>query len=365
MSPSETLLLDPAWLDRSGPVRGEDRPDMERLGAWLAEQPGLPVGPPTGLGQFPGGASNLTFLLEWPETSLVLRMPPRGHKAASAHDMAREVRVLRALEGLLPLVPRVVGAELEGSVLGRPFYLMARVPGLILRGDLPPGLELSPAGATGLCESALQALLAIHSVPTEHPGVAALGKGQGYLERQLQGWGQRYAAAHTEGSPDFLELQRWLVAHRPPEIRPTLIHGDFRFDNLVLVGSPDALRVRAVLDWEMATLGDPRMDLGNALAYWVEAEDDMAMHLLRRQPTHLMGMWTRAQCWQAWSEGSGIVVDNPAWFELFGLFRLAGILQQIWQRVVLGQTRNPAFAAFGDVVVYLDQRCTDRLANPC
>lgn len=348
--------------DEGNPTRGlreEDAFDVVAAAAWLREHA---AGDRTELAEVPevrqygGGASNLTYLLRYPGRDLVLRRPPAGTKAAGAHDMAREFRLQAALHPVFPRVPRMVALCEDESVLGAPFYVMDRVPGTILRKELPA--ELSAQDASALCSHALDVLIELHGVDVQAAGLGALGRGSGYVERQVGGWSGRFRRARTEDVGDFEDVMAWLEAHRPDDVGSCLIHNDFRFDNLVL-DADDPLQVVAVLDWELATVGDPLMDLGSALAYWVEPGDDDFLQAFRRQPTTAPGMWTRAQVVAAYGERTGRTVTAQQWlfYEVFGLFRVAVIAQQIHYRYVHGQTTNEAFATFGPVVGYLEARC--------
>ncbi|HET8664198.1 MAG TPA: phosphotransferase family protein [Nocardioides sp.] len=349
--------------DESRPVRDEDAFDVAAVVEWLAEhgRVALPDGLPE-VRQFPGGASNLTYLLRWTQPGsdgvrdLILRRPPAGPKARSAHDMTREYRIQHALAPVFPYVARMVGLCTDASILGADFYVMERLEGVILRKDLP--FELAPDQVGALCEHAWGALAELHEVDVSSvPQLAALGRGEGYVARQVAGWTDRLAHAATEDLGDWSDVTAWLEANRPEDAGQCLIHNDWRFDNLVL-DPDDGLRVTGVLDWEMATLGDPLMDLGGALAYWIQADDDAFFRDFRRQPTTVPGMWTRSQVVDWYGERRGLVTAPERWrfYEAFGLFRLAVIIQQIWYRYVHGQTHNPAYAGFGDAVAYLEQR---------
>lgn len=345
------------------PVRSEDAVDVEAVVGWLREHADVvdvPVGLPE-VRQFPGGASNLTYLLRWPGRSLILRRPPPGAKARGAHDMAREYLIQSALRPVYPYVAGMVGLCRDESVLGSDFYVMERLAGVILRRDLP--FELAASDAGELCGHAWEALVRLHEVDvSEVDDLAGLGRGEGYVARQVAGWTARLAGAPTEDLGDWADITAWLDEHQPADSGQCLIHNDWRFDNLVL-DPDDGLRVAGVLDWEMATVGDPLMDLGGALAYWIQADDDAFFRDFRRQPTTAPGMWTRAQVvdWYCARRGIDLTADRWRFYEAFGLFRLAVIIQQIWYRFVLGQTHNPAYAGFGDAVAYLEQR-TRRVA---
>jgi len=348
----------PAVEEDTAPVRVGEEIDAGAIARFLRTcVPGL-EGTPEVL-QFAGGASNLTYLLRYPDRDLVLRRPPFGHKAKSAHDVLREARILRALAPEFPLAPTVVAACDDPSILGADFFVMERMPGLILRRDIPESAGLDAAATRRLCEHAIDTLAALHAAATDAPGLRELGRGPGYVRRQLDGWTDRFRRARTPDVGDFEAVITWLLARRPlADAGMCLIHNDFRFDNLVLdPGCPT--RIAGVLDWEMATIGDPLMDLGNALAYWVEAGDDADFRRLRRQPTNAPGMLTRAEVVARYAGITGRRTDAMAFYEVFGLFRLAGIAQQIYRRFRDGDARNPAFAAFGAVVSVLEARCRD------
>ncbi|MCW2614033.1 MAG: aminoglycoside phosphotransferase [Frankiales bacterium] len=339
--------------DDSRELRPEDAFDVGGLHRWLSTRVGGLGGPPV-VRQFAGGASNLTYLLRYPDRELVLRRPPVGQKAASAHDMRREHRVQQALAPQYPYVPAMVAFCDDPSVMGSDFYVMEKVDGTILRGRLPAGLSLSPDQARALALRAVDSLVALHGVDVEAAGLTDLGRGPGYVGRQVAGWSDRFRAARTEDVPDFTAVMTWLADHQPDDVAMCLVHNDFRLDNLVLDAD---LRVVAVLDWEMATIGDPLMDLGGALAYWVQADDDDVMRLSKRQPTDVAGMPTRDEVVAHYRAATGLPVDGWAFYEVFGLFRLAVIVQQIYLRYSRGQTTNPAFKDFHHFVTYLESRC--------
>ncbi len=264
--------------------------DTAALGEWLRAE--LPEARgELSINQFPGGASNLTYLITVGDREYVLRRPPFGTKAASAHDMEREYRILTALRPVYPYCPQPVLWCGDESVLGEPFYLMERLSGTILRRELPAGMTLNPDAATALCRNLVDVHLELHQVDVEAAGLGDFGKPAGYVGRQVDGWSKRYRAARTEDVPDNEALMSWLAGRMPADDpRPGIIHNDYKFDNVVLDGS---LRIVGVLDWEMATLGDPLMDLGCSLAYWIQADDPPAMQAARMMPTHLPGMMTR------------------------------------------------------------------------
>ncbi|MBZ5735976.1 phosphotransferase family protein [Nocardioides sp. TRM66260-LWL] len=360
-------------LNPAGRVRDEDAFDVATLTAWLATALDDADVRIDDVRQFRGGASNLTYALEATTAtgprSLILRRPPAGRKAAGAHDMGREHRIQAALAPVFgPIAPQV-GHCADASVLGSEFYVMERVPGVILRAEWPgePD-ELGPATperADALCQEALDVLVALHGVDVASaPDLAALSRGPGYVERQVSGWISRLDGARTDDTGDWSDVLAWVRAHQPDDVTQVVVHNDFRFDNLVLDAATPDLQVRAVLDWELATVGDPLMDLSSTLAYWVQGDDDELFQLFRRQPTHLPGMWTRAELVDRYAAATGRVVtpEHALFLEVFGLFRLAVIAQQIWYRYVHRQTTNESYAVMGQVVAYLEQRCR-RLAG--
>jgi aminoglycoside phosphotransferase (APT) family kinase protein len=355
----------------SRPVRDEDAFDVSAVAAWLREHALLfrdhLDGTPE-VRQFPGGASNLTYLLRWPQAGsgedpfeLILRRPPVGAKARSAHDMGREFTIQSALAPVYPYVARMVGLCRDESVIGSEFYVMERLEGTILRQELP--FDLSAEAASTLCEHAWEALVRLHQVEVDAvPELAALARGEGYVARQVAGWTDRLTRAATADLGDWTPVTTWLDAHQPADAGRCLIHNDWRFDNMVL---DERLRVRGVLDWEMATVGDPLMDLGGALAYWIQPDDDEFFQAFRRQPTTAPGMWTREQVVRWYCDRTDRDLNAAQWrfYEVFGLFRLAVIAQQIWYRYFHGQTHNEAYAVFGPAVGYLEQRCRRLLGS--
>jgi aminoglycoside phosphotransferase (APT) family kinase protein len=338
-------------------VREEDAFDVGAVVAWLREH-GVRLDGDVVVRQFAGGASNLTYSLRSGNgRDLVLRRPPTGQKARGAHDMGREYRIQSALREPFGLVPETLVHCDDPAVIGSEFYVMERIDGLIPRRDLPAGVHLD-RDARRLCTNALDVLIALHRIDPAAHGLESLGKGEGYVARQVAGWSTRYRNARTDDAGDYETVMAWLDAHQPPDVATCLVHNDFRFDNLVL-DRADPTRVIGVLDWEMATIGDPLMDLGGTLAYWVQADDDEFMQRFRRQPTHLPGMLTRAEVVRYYGDAMRLSVTPAQWrfYEVFGLFRLGVIAQQIYYRYFHGQTSNEAYAIFGPAARHLEQRC--------
>jgi aminoglycoside phosphotransferase (APT) family kinase protein len=321
------------------PVRDEDAFDIAKVHTWLKtyiNQEELPQ-----LQQFRSGASNLTYLLKYPDRELVLRRPPVGTKAVSAHDMKREFLIQSRLKPVYDLVPSVVALCEDQSILGSDFYVMDRIPGEIFRRDVPETLNKEDISI--MATSLVSGLVQLHAVD---PSILQeLNKGAGYVQRQVEGWSKRYRNALTDDVPDGEDVMHWLDANRPDDVDSCIIHGDWRIDNMVFdLGHK---KLAGVLDWELATVGDPLMDLGSALAYWVDRDDEPMFASLRRQPSHLEGMPTRKEFIAKYLELSNRKCEEFTFYEVFGLFRLTVIIQQIWARYKAGQTTNPAFKSFG------------------
>ncbi|GAA0575293.1 phosphotransferase family protein [Kribbella sandramycini] len=340
--------------DGARAVRAEDAFDVAAMDTWLRQQTELPPGVPE-VKQFSGGASNLTYLLSYPGQELILRRPPAGTKAKSAHDMGREFRIQAALKPVFRYVPTMVAHCTDESVLGSDFYVMERVAGTIPRRSAL-GVELTTAQTRQLGFTLIDTLVELHAVDPAAAGLSDLGRGEGYVGRQVSGWSERYRKAKTWNVPSFEKVMAWLAANQPADARICVIHNDFRLDNVVL--DPDEPQhVAGILDWELATLGDPLMDLGSALAYWVQTDDDWAFRRFRLQPSDAPGMLTRAEIVAYYTEQSGLKPENWAFYEVFGLFRLAAIAQQIYYRYHHKQTRNPKFKNFWLPVNLLERRC--------
>jgi aminoglycoside phosphotransferase (APT) family kinase protein len=339
-------------VEGTRPVRDEDTFEVAKVDAWLKRQVSGLSGTPA-VRQFSGGASNLTYLLRYPDRELILRRPPAGRKASSAHDMGREYRVQRQLAPVFRYVPTMVAFCDDAEVVGADFYVMDRIVGTIPRKDFPPELELTPLQARTLAFTVIDTLVELHDVDPVAAGLDDLGKGPGYVARQVGGWSNRYRKARTPNVPTAERVMAWLADNQPDDVRSCVIHNDYRLDNVVLAPD-DPMRVIGVLDWEMATIGDPLMDLGGALAYWIQHDDPYLSRRTRRQPTHLPGMPSRREVVEYYCDRAGLAGENWAFYEVFGLFRLAAIAQQIYYRYYHKQTRNPAFRHLWLTVRYLD-----------
>lgn len=332
-------------IDQTIASRDGEELNTQVIDAYLKSViPGL-FGTPQ-ISQFPGGASNLTYLLEYPELQLVLRRPPHGHKAKSAHDMGREYRIISQLGGSFPYCPKAYVHCTDESVLGSEFYVMQRINGIILRSDMPAELKLDEEKTTQLCKNFINRLVELHNVDYQACGLGDLGKPEGYVQRQISGWTDRYEKAITPDAPQWEAVKQWLKEKQPADHhKPGIVHNDYRFDN-VLLDRQNPMNIIGVLDWELTTIGDPLMDLGNTLAYWIEADDPAPVQLMRRQPSNAPGMLTRREFVDYYAERAGIQIDNYDFYYTYGLFRLAGIVQQIYYRFYHGQTKDKRFAQF-------------------
>jgi aminoglycoside phosphotransferase (APT) family kinase protein len=333
----------------SKPDTSATRPGEELDRAALADYLGqkLPEGASqVEIEQFPHGHSNLVYLIRTNIREYVLRRPPLGPVAPKAHDMAREYRVLDAVHPHFPEAPQVFLLCEDPSVIGSAFFLMERRHGIVIRDSVPSELAEIPDHARQVSEAFIDCLVRLHSIDVSQPGLSLLGKPEGFVERQVRGWAERWNRAKTEELPEMDHIVRWLHDDLPPPAEPTLVHNDYKLDNVMLHPSGD--RVEAVLDWEMTTVGDPLADLGLTMCYWswasVAGEDDPhpATPGLTSQP----GWYTRDQFLERYAERTGRDLAHIRYHEILGIFKLAVILQQIYYRFHLGQTQDQRFRTF-------------------
>jgi aminoglycoside phosphotransferase (APT) family kinase protein len=331
--------------DAAKAIRKGEELDTSRLEAFLkANLPRL-EGKLT-IRQFPGGHSNLTYLLTFSDREMVLRRPPFGSKVKGAHDMKREYTVLKALLPVFPYIPRPLTYTEDTSIIGFPFYVMERLQGKIIRQHLPEGVSLSPAEAHQLGRNMMKVLSQLHSLDYRKIGLEDFGKPQGYLERQVQGWVGRYREARTPDVPDGEDVIAWLEAERPPDVdHPAVVHGDWKPDNIVL-DDEDPTKIIGVLDWEMATIGDPLMDATYTMIYFNEKADKDALGISASLPAILRESISREDLFEAYQNFSGLAIPNPDYYYVLNMFRLAGLLQQIYYRYYHGLTKDQRFQAF-------------------
>lgn len=338
------------FQDRAADVRPGEELNLAKLEPFLRSHFPDAAGPLT-VRQFPSGHSNLTYFVSLGGREMVLRRPPFGSKVKTAHDMGREYRVLSKLHPVFP-APRALLHCDDLEVLGAPFYLMERIPGIILRRDPPLGLEISPATARRLSESFIDNLARLHGLDYADIGLGDLGKPEGYLQRQVKGWKERYYGSKTHEMPAVEQVCAWMEQHMPRHSGASLIHNDYKFDNMVLDAN-DITQVKGVLDWEMCTIGDPLADLGTAIGYWVEAGDSDEMKRIHWGPTGLPGSLTRSQLVERYAEKTGRDVSRIVFYYVFALFKTAVIVQQIYYRYHHGLTADKRFAALNEVAQVL------------
>ena len=342
-------------------VRDGEELDLTAVDACLkANIPGLEGTPE--LQQFSSGNSNLTYQLTYDNRKLVLRRPPFGTIAKSAHSMIREYRIMNSLKPVYPAVPETPFYTDDESIMGCEFYVMDKVEGLVIREDFPIAWGLDDAGRGALCESFFDKLIDLHKIDYKAIGLEDFGRPVGYVERQVKGWNKRYENAMTSDVSEFVDVRQWLEDNMPTgETTHSILHGDFRIDN-VIFGPDNANDIRAVLDWEISALGDPLMDLGNTLAYWVQADELEEMAGMVMQPSHKPGMMTRKGVIAYYGDKTGEDVSNFLFYLVYGYFRNAVILQQIYYRYFNGQTKDKRFSTFGFAVEILGGKCRKLIA---
>jgi len=330
-------------------VREGEGFDLGTVERYLREHiDGLPGGE-LEVRQFPSGASNLTYLLKVGEWEGVLRRPPMGPVPPKAHDMGRESGVLMKLHEAYPLAPRPYFFCEDESVIGAPFYVMERREGVVVDHEFPEGVEPTPELCRGISSTVADTLVELHAVNPDEAGLGDLGRPEGFLERQVRGWIGRYEKAETDDIQEVRPLADWLIRDIPRSPQPTIIHNDYKLNNLVL--DPDDLtEVRAVLDWEMATVGDPLFDLAVSLSYWTEPDDPPELKEVMPTVTSTPGFMTREEFMVRYAHKSGRDLSEMHWYMVFGYFKLAVILQQIYARWKKGQTRDERFANFDERV---------------
>lgn len=346
----------PDFRDNAAGVRPGEEPDLSRLEPYLREHFPDANGPLV-LKQFPSGHSNLTYSVTLGDRAMVLRRPPFGSKVKSAHDMGREFRVLSKLHAVYPAPEALLYCNDE-SVIGAPFYLMERISGVVLRRDLPQGLQLSPDTVRRMSESFIDNLARLHGVDYNSIGLGDLGRPEGYMERQVRGWIERYQGSKTHDLPDVETISTWLNEHIAAtrtlgrSSPATLIHNDYKYDNMIL-DAADMTAIKGVLDWEMCTIGDPLADLGTAIAYWVEAGDPPELQVIHWGPTALPGSLTRSELVERYASVTGRDVSNIVFYYVFALFKTAVIIQQIYYRYHHGLTSDQRFAGMLEVTKLL------------
>ncbi len=326
-------------------VRADEMIDVERLAGYLAGKLDRAEGAPT-VRQFSGGHANLTYLLTYPETEFVLRRPPLGPVAPGAHDMAREYRVLSRLWDSFPPAPRAYVLCEDESVIGSAFFVMERRDGVVVRNDVPErfGGGTDERANRKLSEVVIDTLGEFHAVDPASCGLGDLGHPEGFLERQVAGWMQRWHGARHEDNPIAERVGVWVASRIPVSPPPTLLHNDWRLDNMA-VDPNDPGRCVAVYDWDMCTRGDPLADLGTVLSVWYAADEVPAS--LNPMPTTVPGFMTRDQALDRYGLLTGRDLSGFDWYLVFGTWKVAVVLQQIYIRWLRGQTRDRRFQGMG------------------
>ena len=347
-------------------IRTGEQLDWTRLGAWLRERlpacgvPGLDVSLEPEVAQFPGGHSNLTYLVRFGPVEIVVRRPPFGPVPPTAHDRAREFRWLSAMHGVFPLAPRPYLLCEDLDVIGSVFYAMEHRRGLVVRAEEPAVLA-NPASRRRLSEAMIDTLADLHAIDVSAPPLSTLGKPAGFVERQVRGWSERWHRSKTTPLPEMDALAEWLRAHLPVDpVRPAIVHGDFKLDN-VMLDPDDVGRLVAVFDWEMSALGDPLVDLGIVLTYWFPTAPPEQRDALT-SVTDRPGYFTREEILDRYASRSGRDLSTIRYYEIFAVFKIAAVIQQIYYRYAQGQTTDRRFATFDARVAYLARHAA-RLAE--
>ncbi|MDZ4859885.1 MAG: phosphotransferase family protein [Candidatus Hydrogenedentes bacterium] len=342
-----------AQIDTTAAIRTGEELDIPALERYLKENIEGASGP-LSIEQFPSGHSNLTYLLRLGDRELVLRRPPFGSKVKSAHDMGREYTVLSRLNPVYPPAPRPLAYCEDDSIIGAKFYVMERIKGVILRQKKPKDLVTSPEIVAGCCTSLIKNLAALHAIDYKSIGLDHLYKGPNYVERQVNGWADRYTGSKTDDIPEIDQVISWLRQRIPADTGAALVHNDCKFDNIVLDPN-DLTRIIGVLDWEMATIGDPLADLGTSLGYWIEPTDD-AVNVVQCFMTTEPGALTRMQLAEIYAARTGRDISNILYYYVLALMKLAVIVQQIYYRYKQGLTKDERFAPLIYMVAILSRK---------
>lgn len=351
-------------MDTPRPVRAGEELDLAALNDYL-RQHAPDMGTVLDVRQFSGGFSNLTYALKTADTEYVLRRPPVGANIKGGHDMGREFRVLSLLKGHYDKIPEPVVYCESPDVLGAPFYIMTRISGVILRASMAPTLNLLPERMRQLSEALIDNLVTIHGLDIQTTGLIQLGKPDGYVQRQVAGWHKRYAVAETDKIPAMDRVGEWLQQHYPSEQPPVFLHNDYKYDNVLLAcneatGEPEPF-ITGVLDWEMATVGDPLMDLGATLAYWSEAGDSPAYRNFNL--TWLPGNLTRQEVAARYAQRSGRNLTDILFYYVFGLYKNAVIAQQIYARWKQGHSQDARFGHLLPMIIELANKAAGAIES--
>jgi aminoglycoside phosphotransferase (APT) family kinase protein len=334
--------------DDTIPVRADERFDEARLAEYLrGKLPGTERS--LVVRQFGGGAANLTYLLDYATHAYVLRRPPQGPVAKSAHDMNREYKVLSVLHQAFPYAPRAYLYCDDREIIGADFLIMERRHGIVVRREIPDQYAAQAEAPRRMSLALIDALADLHAVDYAAIGLAGLGRPDGFIERQIEGWYRRWQAAKTEDLAEMEAVYQWLKNHVPSSTHVSLVHNDYKLDNIMLAAD-DPSRIVAIFDWDMCTLGDPLSDMGALLAYWSEPTDPRYLESISMMPTGDLGFPTRAELIERYAEKSGRSVQDISFYHTLGLFRLVVIIAQIYIRYLRGQTHDQRFAPLGSTI---------------
>jgi len=346
-------------MEKTVPLSDKEDISIELLNNLLSKQ-SINIAPIASITRFPGGYSNLTYCITTAEKQYVLRTPPPGAHIKSAHDMGREFKVLSLLKPHFNKVPTPIFFCEDELLLGAPFYIMEKIEGNILRAHNAPKLNLTPVTYETLSEKLIDTLSALHAIDINSTSLNQLGKPEGYIARQVEGWIKRYYNAETDTIESMNATALWLKSFRPIEQAPTLLHNDFKYDNVILAEN-NFTEIVGVLDWEMATVGDPLMDLGAMLAYWFEAgEGDVFKNY---NLTWLPGNYTRKQLIDRYAKNTGRDLRDIHFYYVFGLFKNAVIAQQIYHRWKQGNSNDARFGALLPMIQLLGAKAEQELKD--
>jgi aminoglycoside phosphotransferase (APT) family kinase protein len=337
-------------------VRTGEELDLAALDGYLREHlTGIDPSSPIEIEQFPGGHSNLTYLVRYGAQEFVLRRPPMGPVAPTAHDMPREYKLLSVINPHFSLAPKPILLCEDASVVGVPFYLMERRRGFIVRFRVPDQIGENLELRKHLSETVVDTLSALHAVDIQATGIVNIGKPAGFVARQVHGWAERWRRSKTGELAEMDQVIQWLIDRIPPESEnPTIVHNDFKLDNLML-SEADPARIVAVLDWEMCTVGDPLIDVGLLLTYWTmqgrKSEGEPAdRNTSLRAVTNGPGWLTREEIIERYEASTDRNLSSIVFYETFARFKVAVVIQQIYFRYVQGQTRDERFRNFDALV---------------
>lgn len=336
--------------DDTIPVRKDEELDLTRLATWLANKlPGAEDPEKLMIRQFGGGVANLTYLIKYSKVEYVLRRPPLGKLAKSSHDMSREHKVLSVLHKQFSKVPKSFLFCDDPAIIGAPFFVMERKKGLVIRKRFPDSYKSIGDAGFQISEALVDALAELHQVDYEAIGLQDLGRPEGFIKRQIEGWYKRWGAAKVEEYEKMSKVYEWLLTNIPTTTTYSLVHNDYKLDN-VMLSPEDPSTIISIFDWDMCTLGDPLSDLGAMLTYWTEPDDPAYFQGISMMPNGDFGFMTREQLVERYEKKTGRKITNINFYHALGLFRLVVIIAQIYVRYVRKQTSDPRFKALGDVV---------------